>query len=155
MDAEVPAKATGMMEPKYNLGGYNLCKAQLLHAPYSSRQADSFSIKAKEILGDDQTVNIVYVISIKGQENNKAAFEFFVEYPLDEKIDLEAWKSQGCPGIRNMFACIFPFFRQTISALTNDYDGDLVLPVVSVSDDMVVKGTTFVRKKQEELAAQG
>ena len=136
--------------PPIEFLGYSLLKCDYF------RDFDCDYAKKVFIIADavEKIIDNIYKLSIKIEITFKNGSVSKFEYLSQFKINNEEWfdeanKEQNNVKVTNLFSLAFPYIRSSISAITNDSLGIIVLPVIDVLECDVTKGVTFLSSRKK------
>lgn len=145
---------TSVRESTFSFLGYHLAEIDLTRNPNSIINKVSFEILEFDYSKDDVAnlsllVKLDYTDTLGGFINYRSAFKIHDEVLKDAFLNYgNKEKTQQQELLGGLIAALFPYVRQSISALTSDSGFQIVLPILDARQ--IAAGGAFVYSEQEE-----
>ncbi|MFA7157225.1 MAG: hypothetical protein WC123_06000 [Bacilli bacterium] len=132
-------------KPVYFFLGFRLLEATFKRS--SDEPIKSFGVKIIDSSFDDNTgIHVITTqFSMIINKEDESTFVFNSGYQVN---DLEWYKSIDKEQIDALFfSVVFPYIREKIHSLTNDYRGSVDIPIIDLRHANLSEGATFTKEE--------
>lgn len=135
-----------MNQPVYLFLGFRLIEA--VYKRLSDSPLDTFGVKIIESKLNSDKVHILTIqFSMTFSESEESKFIFNAGYQIN---DFKWYKEMGKEQIDSLFfSVVFPYVREKIYSLSNDYRGCVDIPILDLRHVNLTNGITFNREIKE------
>ncbi len=128
--------------PVYSFLGYRLLEVK--YNRILDGDMESFTLSILDFtLSEDSIYVITFSLKLKFENNEESEFIFNAGFEIN---DTNWYESINENQIQSIFiATVFPYIRQKVNVLTDDYRGGVVIPIIDLKNKDISNGITYTK----------